>query len=142
VAFLGSLTPEQRAKTTFPVDDLEWRKWNNVHRYARQGVSFQEMSEEQKTRAFGLLQAGLSAKGLESRNIMRSTDHPEMIALDEYGEAYYLTVMGGPPTRAWGWQLDSHHLIVNYFVLRDGRDDLPSWAPTVRADGANAPARW
>jgi Protein of unknown function (DUF3500) len=124
VAFLGSLTPEQRAKTAFPVDDLEWRKWNNVHRYARQGVSFKEMSEDQRTRAFALLAAGLSASGLEkSRNIMRLNETiAEMTKrFDEYGEGlYYLTVMGEPSDAApWGWQLDGHHLIVNYFVLRD-----------------------
>src|SRR5204862_7441226 len=39
-AFLAALTAEQRAKTKFPVDDPEWRKWMNVHRYARQGVNF------------------------------------------------------------------------------------------------------
>ena len=44
-AFLAALTPEQRGKTKFPVDDIEWRKWMNVHRYNRQGVSFQEMTE-------------------------------------------------------------------------------------------------
>ncbi len=124
VAFLASLSPEQRAKTVFPVDDSEWRKWNNVHRYARQGVSFKEMSEEQRARAFGLLGAGLSAKGLEkSRNIMRLNETiAEMTKrLDEYGEGLYnLTVMGEPSdTTPWGWQLDGHHLVINYFVLRD-----------------------
>jgi len=124
IAFLGSLTPEQRAKTAFPVDDLEWRKWNNVHRYARQGVSFEEMSEDQRTRASALLAAGLSATGLEkSRNIMRLNETiAEMTKrFDDYGEGlYYLTVMGEPSdTAPWGWQLDGHHLIVNYFVLRD-----------------------
>jgi hypothetical protein len=123
-AFLGSLTPEQRARTTFPVDDIEWRKWNNIHRYARQGVSFKEMSDEQRTRAFALLGAGLSAKGLEkSRNIMRLNETiAEMTKrFEEYGEGlYHLTVMGEPSdTAPWGWQLDGHHLIINYFVLRD-----------------------
>src|SRR5262245_42700542 len=71
-AFLASLTPEQKGRTSFAVDDLEWRKWNNVHRYERQGVSFKEMSEAQREKGFDLLKAGLSAKGLEkSRNIMR-----------------------------------------------------------------------
>ena len=39
----------------------------------------------------------------------------------EYGEGlYHLTVMGEPSaTEPWGWQLDGHHLIVNYFVLGD-----------------------
>ena len=50
--FLAALTAEQRGKTTYAVDDSEWRKWNNVHRYARQGVSFKEMSDDQKSRAY------------------------------------------------------------------------------------------
>jgi hypothetical protein len=39
----------------------------------------------------------------------------------DYGEdLYFLTVMGEPSdTKPWGWQLDGHHLVVNYFVLRD-----------------------
>ena len=45
--FLQSLTPDQRTRTSYPIDDEEWLKWNNVHRYARQGVSFTEMTEPQ-----------------------------------------------------------------------------------------------
>ena len=39
----------------------------------------------------------------------------------EYGEwLYWITVMGTPSaTEPWGWQLDGHHAIVNYFVLGD-----------------------
>ena len=42
---LKSLSTEQRARTTFSVDDDEWRKWMNQHFYVRQGVSFEEMSD-------------------------------------------------------------------------------------------------
>jgi hypothetical protein len=139
--FLAALTAEQRSKTTFPVDDSEWRKWNNVHRYTRQGVSFKEMSDEQRTRAFGLLQAGLSAKGLEkSRNIMRLNETIAEITkrFEEYGEGlYYLTVMGEPSTtQPWGWQLDGHHLVINYFVLRDQVVMTPTFmgSEPIRAD--------
>ena len=40
---------------------------------------------------------------------------------DEYGEwRYHITVMGTPSaTEPWGWQLDGHHAIINYFVLGD-----------------------
>jgi hypothetical protein len=122
--FIAALTEEQRGRTTYPVDDIEWRKWNNVHRYARQGVSFQEMSEAQRERAFALMGAGLSAKGLEkSRNIMRLNGYVAELKnnFDEYGEFLYnITVMGEPSTtQPWGWQLDGHHLIINYFVLGD-----------------------
>ena len=124
-AFLAALTQEQRAKAMFPVDDSEWRKWMNQHFYVRQGVSFKEMSEAQRDAAFALVGAGLSAKGLKlTRDIMRLNHTLAELNNDnfaEYGEwLYHLTVMGTPsPTEPWGWQLDGHHLIVNYFVLGD-----------------------
>jgi hypothetical protein len=122
--FLASLGADQRTRTTYGADDIEWRRWNNVHRAARNGVSFKEMSPEQRERAFEVLGAGLSAKGLEkSRNIMRLNETIAELTgkFDEYGEGlYHLTVMGEPSTsEPWGWQLEGHHLIVNYFVLRD-----------------------
>ncbi len=122
--FLQALSDDQRSRTTYAVDDEEWLKWNNVHRYARQGVSFEEMSETQRERAFDLMRASLSARGFEqSRNVMRLNGHlAELVNRPgEYGEwLYHLTVMGVPSdTQPWGWQLDGHHLIVNYFVLGD-----------------------
>jgi hypothetical protein len=89
VTFLATLTPEQRRKTTFPVDDVEWRRWNNIHRALRQGVSFKEMTGAQQIAAFDLLKAGLSAKGLEkTRNIMRLNEHIAELTnnFTEYGE--------------------------------------------------------
>lgn len=123
-AFLATLTDAQRRATQFPVDDDEWRLWNNIHRWTRQGVGFEGMSDVQRTAAFDLLRASLSAKGFEqSRNIMRLNGHlAELLSnFEEYGEwLYWLTVMGEPSeTEPWGWQLDGHHLVINYFVLRD-----------------------
>ena len=122
VAFLASLSPVQRAGTTFPIDDPEWRKWMNQHFYIRQGVSFGEMTAGQREAAIGLLRASLSAKGLrQTQDIMRlNTTLGELTGnFEEYGEGYYhVTMMGDPSAdEPWGWQLDGHHLIVNYFVL-------------------------
>ena len=34
--------------------------------------------------------------------------------------SYFITIMGKPSaTEPWGWQLDGHHAIINYFVLGD-----------------------
>ena len=123
-AFLAGLTPEQRKATTFAAGDIEWRRWNNIHRAQRAGIGFKEMTEGQRTLAFNLLQAGLSAKGLQkARSIMRLNQTIAEITArhEEYGEwLYHLTVMGEPhATEPWGWQLEGHHLIVNYFVLGD-----------------------
>ena len=124
-AFLSALTAEQRAQTTFPVDDPEWRRWMNQHFYVRQGVSFETMTEQQREAAIGLLRASLSARGLKlTRDIMRlnhTLGELNNNNFEEYGEwLYHLTVMGAPSaTEPWGWQLDGHHVIINYFVLAD-----------------------
>ena len=123
--FLAALTTEQRAKTKFGVEDDEWRKWMNQHFYLRQGVSFQEMNEAQRESAFGLLRASLSAKGLKlTRDVMKlnhTLGELNNNDFEQYGEwLYHLTVMGEPSMSApWGWQLDGHHMIINYFVLGD-----------------------
>jgi hypothetical protein len=122
--FIAALTPEQRKATLFAADADEWRRWNNVHRAARAGIAFKDMTAAQQTRAFDLLKAGLSAKGLElTRNVMRLNYTIAEITnnFTEYGEGLYnLTVMGEPSMKEpWGWQLEGHHLILNYFVLGD-----------------------
>jgi len=122
--FLAGLKEAQRDQTIFPVDDSEWRKWDNRHRPKRQGVGFDEMDEQQRGRAFGLLRASLSAKGLKlTQDIMKLNGTLAELTekYDEYGEwLYWITIMGEPsPTEPWGWQLDGHHLVINYFVLGD-----------------------
>ena len=96
----------------------------NQHFYVRQGVSFQEMNDGQREAAFGLLRAGLSARGLKlTRDIMHLNETLAELSNDfEFlGEwRYHITVMGTPSaTEPWGWQLDGHHAIINYFILKD-----------------------
>lgn len=124
--FLSGLSQAQKAETLYEVDDIEWRRWLNVDNgiYRRQGVSLKEMTPEQKAKAFGLLQASLSARGLEqARNIMKTDQALRELnngkeIFDE--ELYYFTIMGEPSEKnPWGWQIDGHHLAINYFVLGD-----------------------
>jgi hypothetical protein len=141
--FLASLTGEQRGKVMFPIDDAEWRKWMNQHFYQRQGVSFQEMSDAQRQAAFGLTSASLSAKGMQlTRDIMRLNETlAELTGDHEFlGEwLYFITIMGQPSaTEPWGWQLDGHHAIINYFVLGDQVVMTPHFAgsePVIAASG-------
>jgi hypothetical protein len=120
--FLAALTQEQRDKATFPVDDPEWRRWSNTSSYVREGLGFDELTEGQREQAFDLMRTAFSAKGFAlSRDIMRLNQHLAELTgrPDRYSEwFYYLTFMGEPSeTEPWGWQLDGHHLVVNYFVL-------------------------
>jgi hypothetical protein len=122
--FIASLPSVQLSRTMFPVDDNQWRKWMNQHFYTRMGISFQEMTNEQGEMAFNLLRVSLSAKGLElTRNVMRLNETLAEMTGDHtfLGEwLYFITIMGNPSaTEPWGWQLDGHHVIINYFVLGD-----------------------
>lgn len=126
IALLETLSPEQKIRTQFSVDDPEWRKWSNIDNgiYVRQGISFEEMNSEQKKVAWELLHASLSAEGISlSKRIMKTDQTLRELNNDElsYGEEkYFITIMGIPSkTEPWGWQLDGHHLIINYFVLGD-----------------------
>ena len=123
-ALLDSFTVSQRLRSHFPYDDIEWRRWLNVDNgiYSRRGTPLLEMSEEQKELAMNLLGASLSERGVEQSQAIMLTDqalrelNPDAPFLDP--ELYYFTIMGEPSaTEPWGWQLDGHHLVINYFVL-------------------------
>jgi Protein of unknown function (DUF3500) len=123
--FLGSLSSEQRARTLFPVDTDQWRKWSNIHpTLMRHGTPLFEMNDTQRNHAFALVRESLSEEGFEEAlNIMHLNETVlEMTGrLSEYGEdLYWLSIMGKPSgTEPWGWQWDGHHLNINYFVLGD-----------------------
>jgi len=124
-AFLASLNAEQHNQTLFPIDAPEWRLWSNIHRtIMRHGLPFYAMTDRQLERAFALLEESLSAQGFQTaRDIMRLNETVmEMTGkLDEFGEdLYWLSIMGMPSEKQpWGWQIDGHHLNVNFFVLGD-----------------------
>lgn len=125
-AFLKSLRPEQQKKAIFSVQDNEWRDWANFDNglFRRQGISIKEMTRTQREKAYQLLEESLSAKGLQlSKDIMKTDQTLRELnnndpIYDE--ELYFFTIMGQPSaTEPWGWQIDGHHLIINYFVLGD-----------------------
>ena len=123
-AYLDSLTREQREKTRFEVDDDQWRLWSNVRPTVRWGLGLYEMTEGQRAHVFDLMRAALSAKGYAtSRDIMRLNETLAELSgntnlLSEW--FYWVGIMGDPSeTQPWGWQIEGHHLIVNYFVLGD-----------------------
>ncbi|MDA9089774.1 DUF3500 domain-containing protein [Maribacter arcticus] len=124
--FLKAMSSSQKERASYAIDDDEWRKWCNVDNgiYIRQGVSLKEMDSLQKSMAFNLMQTSLSAKGLTlSKDIMKTDQTLKELnngsdAYDE--ELYWFTFMGTPSnTEPWGWQLDGHHLVINYFILGD-----------------------
>ncbi|WAP54891.1 DUF3500 domain-containing protein [Streptomyces sp. S465] len=123
-AFLAGLTDDQRSATQFTVHSTEWRLWSNVDGYERQGVSLADLTDTQKDLGTALLEAALSADGLETTEKIRRINQAAGEAIDSTDrfneDAYYWTVLGTPSdTEPWGFQFDGHHLVINYFVLGD-----------------------
>lgn len=125
-SFLRALSDAELSRTQYSVDDPEWRNWSNVDVgiFSRHGVSLEEMSQQQKTAAWNLLRASLSAEGVAQTQDIMKTEQSLLEINGEpirYGEEkYYFTIMGNPSlSEPWGWQLDGHHLVINFFVLGD-----------------------
>ena len=124
--FLATLSTADLSRVHFAINDPEWRDWSNVDVgiFPRRGISLEEMNEAQKDSAWELLAVALSAEGLEqTQNIMKTEQTLFEINGEpiRYGtEKYYFTMMGIPSSDSpWGFQLDGHHLVINYFVLGD-----------------------
>lgn len=122
--FLDSLSSEQKHKTMFPIYATEWQRWSNTDFYNRKGICLCDLNEVQKELAMDILKESLSPKGFEkSENIMKMEAYLGRIVNKKdrlNDDLYWLTFMGVPSeTEPWGWQLDGHHLIINYFILKD-----------------------
>jgi hypothetical protein len=122
--YLAGLTPPQLAEGRFPMDDVSWRHWSNGARYfLRHGVCLEELDDRGRERALAIVHASLSGPGYRQvLDIMRlnltiGELRGEEHLLNEW--LYWFSVYGDPDSRAWGWQLDGHHAIINFFVLGD-----------------------
>jgi Protein of unknown function (DUF3500) len=144
-AFLSSLSADQKAKCTFPVNSDEWRKWHNIEFYKRTGIGLEELNPAQKELAFNILEASLSPKGLKkSKDVMSMEAYLAYITPSNKllgGEKYWFTFMGSPSaTDPWGFQFDGHHLIINYFIMGDQVVMTPTFMgsePNIIAEGPN-----
>ena len=124
-AFVATLDEVQRAACVHAIDSNNWRRWCNWEQYAlRHGMSLEEMRPAQREAALELVRASLSVRGFETaRNVMK-LNHTLAEITDDWallGEwLYFLSIFGTPSGQEpWGWQLDGHHLSLNYFVLGD-----------------------
>jgi hypothetical protein len=131
--FLATLDAALRARVVLDTEATERRMWFNIHpNVFRHGVMLEELAPRQRGAALRLMEATLSARGFaQARDIMRLNELLIGITRrpDEYGEwPYFVTVFGTPSADGpWGWQIDGHHLNLNFFVLGDQLVFTPSF---------------
>ncbi len=126
LAFLQTLTAEQRERASFAMDATEWRMWINVHmNHFRHGLLLEDLAQRVRDLALDILRVTLSARGFhQARSIMRLNQLLAELTGDynAFGEwPYFMSIFGSPSDgEPWGWQIDGHHLCINTVVF-DGR---------------------
>ncbi len=123
--FVAALDAQQKAQATFAFDSPERFNWHWIPR-VRKGLPIKDLKPEQRALAFGLLDTGLSTKGMLKATTIMSLE--EILRVQEHGtgpirdpELYFVSVFGNPGDQSeWGWRVEGHHLSLNY-TLRDGK---------------------
>ena len=131
-AFLAALDADKKAAATFPFASEERDTWFFTP-VPRKGLAYFSMTDAQRAAAVKLLKTGLSARGFEKAEKIRSLEsvlyeiegpagqkpfvggdgHPH-----RYPERYLFTIFGTPSaTEPWGWRFEGHHLSFNWTVV-------------------------
>ncbi len=135
--FLETLDDDASKKVSFDfTDEKERRDWSNLPggMHKRNGLSFGEMSDAQKIAAYRLLETGLSSQGYgKVTGVMRLDDVWADIVNEQrpgqgsalFGsDKFWMALFGVPdPSKPWGWQIDGHHLAINFAAV-DGVENL------------------
>jgi hypothetical protein len=132
---LAALTPEQRARTVFALDNTTERtRFNYVptETFARNGLVLRELSGPQRNLVHELLKSGLSDRGyftytqiMALEDILKVLEQPARFERDK--DKYFVSVFGTPADKgAWGWRFEGHHISL-HFTMLDGK---PVASPT------------
>ena len=152
--FLSTLDREGAGKAAFEFENTEERKdWSNLPArvHPRNGLSFGEMTEAQRSAAHRLFETGLSTQGYaKAFGVMRLDDvwseiveqrRPGGGAMFGSGK-YWVALFGDPDTGGvWGWQFDGHHMAVNVTSVKGEVNVMPMFfgaEPDVVPSGAYA----
>jgi hypothetical protein len=126
-AFLNSLSPELKKRTAFELDDKERFNFNFVP-VTRQGPTFHDFTDKQKTLALELLRASLGKDGFQKATAIMELENVLMV-LENQGKDrhyrdplnYHFCIFGTPSSTApWGWRFEGHHVAFN-FVSSDAK---------------------
>ncbi len=128
-AFLASLNAEQKGAALFAFgDDEQRRRWSNLPEglFDRRGVSWRDLTGEQRHRFTALLAALLSTRGLAmverqmaaERILAAERGFPALVdwftGVKRGDEYYYVSFLGAPTsTQPWMLQFGGHHLAIN-----------------------------
>ena len=135
--FRGSLSSEPLTAASFPLGHKESYCWTNFPPSMggdRGGIRFGRLSAEQLTRFYEVLNAFLSDNGYTKVSLI-TKDVETHLSTIRPGfwdpNAYHIALFGNPETDgSWGFQLDGHHLALNFLVHGDEVSIVPAFIGT------------
>ncbi|WP_197515978.1 DUF3500 domain-containing protein [Mycobacterium sp. 1465703.0] len=123
-AYLQTLDKSQRRSATLPLDAPEIRMWSNAFlTFPEHGLLLEELSDEQRFSALGVIEATVSPLGFaQLRDAMRlnaqlgSYVQGYEDTLTEW--CYWFSILGNPEAdEPWGWQLAGHHIDLHAVIV-------------------------
>ncbi|WP_425636701.1 DUF3500 domain-containing protein [Algoriphagus yeomjeoni] len=120
---LSSLSPEQKGKAIFALDDPKKQDWHFFPStmFNREGLPLKEMNAKQKKLAHSVLKSMLSKSGyektleiMELENVLRSMGQDTVMR--DPGK-YFMSFYGDPINEdLWSMSFEGHHLSLNFTV--------------------------
>ncbi|MYD43085.1 MAG: DUF3500 domain-containing protein [Gammaproteobacteria bacterium] len=115
VAWFESLDPALAERVAYCLGEEEMYSWTNVPGKRSGGIEFREMTRDQQKLAWDLLRLFLSEEGFAKARLI-TTEITQVARAAPVG-SHTLVMFGSPATSgAWGFQLDGHHLALNFLV--------------------------
>ncbi|MBI3242939.1 MAG: DUF3500 domain-containing protein [Chloroflexi bacterium] len=141
--FLETLDGGQDTRAAYSFADSERTRWHwtTPSNFPRNGLPLRDMATDQRDRALALLQASVSAGGLQKSLDIISLQND----LGNDPALYFVSVFGAPDgTEPWGWRFEGHHLSLHFTVAGEQVALMPfflgAW-PTVNDAGLKAMER-
>lgn len=126
ISFRNSLSEELLTDATFPLGHKESYSWSNLppsNNYDRGGIGFNELSVDQLSLFYDVLNAFLSDEGYNKVSLITKKSNVPIREIRPNfwnSRPYYIVLLGNPETDgSWGFQLDGHHLGLNLLVHGD-----------------------
>ena len=135
-AFLESLDEKQRSRVQHEIDSAERREWTNLPAPENAGgLRLGDMTETQVRAACDMMAAIMSEQGYQKMvGIMLADDQLLDNGRPRRGfgtENFSIVIFGTPsPAQPWSFQLDGHHVGVNYSMTGDQLTMSPSFIGT------------
>lgn len=123
--FLSTLSSVEKGILMYPIDSEQRHIWSNFNESSsRKGLKLGNLSKSQLDTLFTLLENALSNQGVETvSSIMKLNAVLGFIKEQNarFSEDNYYLILFGTPSKLepWGFQMEGHHLALNYYVDKD-----------------------